>query len=458
MQSSNANGAWTTYTWDAANRLEMVTDQRLGETSLFEHDAVGNPARVTYGNALQTDIARDLLYRVTRQDVVNAAAPVAFDYTLDPTGRRLSLTDADGRTADYQYDDTYKLTREDVTGDPSDDGALVYTYDPVGNRMELFSTLTAVPGATYTYDLNDRLDADTYDANGNTLASSGNTLAYDFEDRLLHYNSGEVVNVYDGDGNRVLRTRGASTTAYLIDELNPTGFAQVAEEITDGAVTATYALGTWRTHQVRWESGTAAPSYYGYDAHGNVRALLDANRSATDRYEYDAFGNLLATNGTTFNSYFYTGEQFDPTMGLYNLRARWYGPPAGRFATADKFEGPHFAFLCGCNNPTSCDCCQELKRDSTDPRHHFYLYAGADPVGNKDPSGKGFISFVSRLVSEIRVFVAVAQMQKQGVCSLLFAAELASCAAILVAPLQQKCLLRATFNNFRCLRGLPPAP
>jgi hypothetical protein len=80
---------------------------------------VGNPERVTYGNALQTDITRDLLYRATRQDIVNASPQVAFDYTLDPTGRRLSMTDADGRSADYSYDDTYKLTREDVTGEPA---------------------------------------------------------------------------------------------------------------------------------------------------------------------------------------------------------------------------------------------------------------------------------------------------------------------------------------------------
>ena len=356
---------------------------------MFAYDAVGNPSRVTYGNSLQTDITRDPLHRVIRQDIVNATPQVAFDYTLDPTGRRLSLIDADGRTVAYQYDDTYKLTREDVTGDPADDGALVYTYDPVGNRMELFSTLTALPGATYSHDLNDRLNADTYNANGNTLASNGDTFAYDFEDRLMDYNSGEVVNVYDGDGNRVLRTRGASTTAYLIDESNPTGFAQVVEEITDGTVNATYTVGTWRTHQTRWESGTATPSAYGYDAHGNVRALLDANRSVTDRYEYGAFGNLLATSGTTFNSYFYTGEQLDPTMGLYDLRARWYGPPAGRFATGDKFEG-----LGRVNSLFKVIGGLPDARDEPLAPHHLYVYVANDPVNQLDPTG--YANFISR--------------------------------------------------------------
>jgi hypothetical protein len=147
----------------------------------------------------------------------------------------------------------------------------------------------AAPATTYGYDANDRLLADAYDANGNTVLSGGTAYVYDFEDRLIDYNAGEVVNVYDADGNRVLRTRGASTTAYLIDEMNPTGYAQVVEEITGGTVTATYALGELRTHQTRWESGTPALSYYGYDAHGNVRLLADSNRVVTDRFEYDAF-------------------------------------------------------------------------------------------------------------------------------------------------------------------------
>ncbi len=56
--------------------------------------------------------------------------------------------------------------------------------------------------------------ADTYDNNGNTLASGGDTFAYDFEDRLTNFNSGQVVNVYDGDGNCVSRSEAGGTTLY----------------------------------------------------------------------------------------------------------------------------------------------------------------------------------------------------------------------------------------------------
>ena len=61
-------------------------------------------------------------------------------------------------------------------------------------------------------------------------------------------------------------------------------------------------------------------------------------------------------------------------MGLYNLRARWYGPRAGRFATADKCEGI---------------LCRPLSQND-------YLYGEADPADNFDPSGLGVESIVIR--------------------------------------------------------------
>ncbi|MGA8429561.1 MAG: hypothetical protein WB729_07045 [Candidatus Sulfotelmatobacter sp.] len=58
-----------------------------------------------------------------------------------------------------------------------------------------------------------------------TLSSAGTTSTYDFENRMLTH--GSVSMVYDGDGNRVSETAGGVTTKYLIDSLNPTGYAHV---------------------------------------------------------------------------------------------------------------------------------------------------------------------------------------------------------------------------------------
>ena len=55
--------------------------------------------------------------------------------------------------------------------------------------------------SSFSYDANDRLSTDGYDANGNTTSSGGGvTNAYDFENRMTSH--GTTSMVYDGDGNR----------------------------------------------------------------------------------------------------------------------------------------------------------------------------------------------------------------------------------------------------------------
>jgi hypothetical protein len=55
--------------------------------------------------------------------------------------------------------------------------------------LSLTSTLTALSSQALRYDANDRLAVDTYDANGNTVASGGKAFAYEFEDRLTSYDN-----------------------------------------------------------------------------------------------------------------------------------------------------------------------------------------------------------------------------------------------------------------------------
>src|SRR5579859_2692290 len=101
--------------------------------------------------------------------------------------------------------------------------------EAVGNRKQMTSTLPGVAAGLFNYDANDRFTAgDTYDANGNTTASGGIGNAYDFENHLVQ--KGGVTIVYDGDGNRVKKTTPNGTTLYLVDTLNPTGYARVIAE------------------------------------------------------------------------------------------------------------------------------------------------------------------------------------------------------------------------------------
>jgi len=102
------------------------------------------------------------------------------------------------------------------------------------------------------------------------------------------------------------------TTKYLVeDDVNPTGYPQVLDELTSGAVTRTYTYGLQRISQDQLVSGVWTPSFYGYDGGGNVRQLTNSAGAVTDTYEYDAFGNDVYHTGTTPNNYLYRGEQYD---------------------------------------------------------------------------------------------------------------------------------------------------
>src|ERR1035438_5356302 len=86
---------------------------------------------------------------------------------------------------------------------------------------------------------------------GNTLTSGGKAFAYDFEKRLKSMNGTVVTLQYDGDGNRVAKTVAGVTTRYLVDDLNPTGYVQVVEEIVGSAVQRTYTRSEEHTSELQ---------------------------------------------------------------------------------------------------------------------------------------------------------------------------------------------------------------
>ena len=372
IKSSNAGGASMTYTYDALNRLATVTD--VSGSMSYGYDAVGNLNGVTYPSGISTSYSYNTLNRLVQMQSTcsipssSCSAPGAsiasYAYTLGPAGNRLSVSELSGRTVQYAYDDLYRLTSESIAGASAQNGAISYQYDKVGNRLQLSSTVPAIPSGLLNYDANDRLATDGYDSNGNVINEAGIANSYDFENHLLQ--RGGIAIVYDGDGNRVSKTVAGITTSYLIDANNPTGFVQVAEELQNGVVARAYTYGLELLDERQKVGGTPTTSFYGYDGHGSVRFLTNNSGAITDTYDYDAFGNLIASSGSTPNNYLFAGQQFDPDLGLYYLRARYLDTRTGRFWSQDPASGSPF-------DPESL---------------HRYLYAHDDPVSRIDPSGE----------------------------------------------------------------------
>lgn len=280
-----------------------------------------------------------------------------------------NATELTGRTVNWNYDGIYRLTNEAISLAPSNkNGSVSYGLDPVGNRLSEVSSLGGVSSGSWSFNPDDELSSESYDQNGNVTATGGKTFAYDSQNELVTMTTtGTSASiVYDGFGNRVAKTVNGATTRYLVeDDVNPTGYPQVFDELTGGVVTRTYTYGLQRIDEEQVLNGAWTPSFYDYDGGGNVRQLTNSAGTITDSYEYDAYGNEFTVSGTTPNEFMYRGEQFDSDLGLYYLRARYYNPLTGRFMSRDPFAG----------------------RKSVPATLHKYLYAGTNPVTYSDPRG-----------------------------------------------------------------------
>lgn len=109
-------------------------------------------------------------------------------------------------------------------------------------------------------------------------------------------------------------------------------------------------------------------NYYGYDGNGNTRYLTGTNAAVSDTYFYEAFGNVITNTGSTLNNYRFTGEQHDPNLGFYYLRARYLNTGSGRFVSRDSFAGNQ-------EDPASL---------------HRYGYVANNPANMIDPSGNEY--------------------------------------------------------------------
>lgn len=364
------------YGYDAAGRLREVVDP-AGRSTAYAYDASGNRTNRLLPNGARTSYEYDDRNQLTGLRHANADGGVlaAFDYTLDAVGRRTGVTQSGGRSSTYGYDALGRLVSETVTDPARGNRATSFTYDAVGNRV---TSTTSGTMTTSTYDANDRqltAGAETFahDANGNLTRRGAATFTYDAANRLVTTGGAlpATTYAYDFGGNRIARTTGGQTTRYLVDTNQ--AIADVLEEQPPAGPRVHYVRGAGLISQGRG----AAISYFHADALGSTRALTNTMGAVTDRYDYSAFGEDAGTTGTTANDFRFAGEQYEPELAGYYLRARHYDPATGRFLSLDP------------------DVLGDRERPLS---MHEYLYANADPVNMVDPTGR-FAALASFSVS-----------------------------------------------------------
>lgn len=352
------DGSTNTYAYDSLNRLNTLTNSLTGQFG-FGYDALSRRTSLTRPNNVSTSYSYDSLSRLL--SILHQSGGATIDgasYTLDNAGNRSSkLNQLNGVTENYSYDPTYQLAQVQQIVNSTPSTTESYSYDAVGNR--LFSLNVA----SYTYNNSNQLNSSsdgysyTYDANGNTLTkgnASGTTqYAWDLENRLASVtlpNGGGIVSFkYDAFGRRVQKFGSSGTTNYLYDGAN------VMQELDGSAGILARYTGGQDIDETLAQLRSGATNYYQADGLGSITALTNVSGTTSASYSYDAFGNLSLSTGSLTNPSRYTGREFDPELGLYYYRARYYDPAAGRFLSEDPlgfYAGTTF-YPYASNRPTS---------------------------------------------------------------------------------------------------------
>jgi RHS repeat-associated protein len=348
----------TIYTYDAANRLALITRTVSGRqvSRGLGYDNAGRLISVTNerNNTSYRDIDRS--GRVTK-DRLPLSRNTGFDYDAD--GRLLKMTDPEGRTVTYGYDRAGRVTR--VAADEAGlnlvqryeyytDGKLWKSIDQKGNATEygydgngnLTSANDAMGGtSTAKYDdanrMTERTDprgkttSYTYDKAGNLLTERdplGNVWEYEYDSnnnlikvknpdldvvtgekrtirheydeanrrkRTLYSDGADVVYTYDGNGNLVQMRDTVGTTRYSYDEANR------LKSFTDpfnNSVGYDYDDAGNRI-QVMYPGNR--PVNYTYDNAERMLTVRDWVSNADHQYEYnlaDQITRLTHPNGT----------------------------------------------------------------------------------------------------------------------------------------------------------------
>ena len=208
-----------------------------------------------------------------------------------------------------------------------------------------------------------------YDPNGNTISKTTGTSQvryyWDDEDKMVRLEDSVVMNFKtDGLGFRRMKEvvgQGQTWFVYDLGESETPGLAPlVAEYDQNGNLVAKYHHGEGLMAMTR----NNASYWYGFEAIGTARQLMDGQGQVSDAYAFDAWGNeLTSPQSQVLNPFKYVGKHgyyMDLNNLLILLGIRYYDAKIARFWTLDP-----------------------LRRDGW----NWYLYVKDNSVNLVDPSG-----------------------------------------------------------------------
>jgi RHS repeat-associated protein len=385
------NGQTSSYTYFPVVqdlRLQEIHHKRPDASTLnrftYTYDTAGNILTWTQQTASNSPNAYD--FRFDRADQLRSATyrttgvpPTVlkrYRYAYDQAGNRTAEQIDDAVTA-ATYDSMNRLVSQHPGGVLSFEGTLSEpaTVTVSGSAASSMSANTFAGSApvssgtaqvavqatdasgnvrTNTYEVNQAgaTRALGYDANGNIISDGTKTYEWDAENRLLAVKDGAntlASFTYDGTRRRATKSAGGTTTTYVYEQ------EQFLEErpSTGPAKRYSYGLGIDRP-LAQIAGGTS--TYNVADHLGSVVSTTSVAGASLLSRQYDPWGGQLA--GASTSGYAFTGREWEPELGLYYYRSRYYDPSHARFLSED-----------------------------LEYHHNLYAYVQANPVKWIDPAG-----------------------------------------------------------------------
>jgi RHS repeat-associated protein len=383
------------YLYSTAGYLNKIRRKENGGSFVdvvtsFNYAPTGEVKVTNFANGVSTINTYDAtkLYRLTNKKATLGQIKYQnLSYTYDSVGNIMQIVDASNtntaKTLTFTYDDLYRLLSATSTAAVAGGNFTeTYSYDELGNILSKSDLGTyAYAGNTGTNYANPHAVTmiagitRAYDPNGNLLTDGTNTYTWNYKNQLTNTTTagGALSYVYDHSGSRQKYTTPTSTT------ITPNRYYEE-----EGAIKRCHIYGgDTLLATVEKDGATITPYYVHSDHLGSVEKMTSQAGLVTELNDFYPFGKVRYTEGGVGGDKTFLGKYHDTESGLEYLEARYYGSKLGQFTSQDP------AFLDIGDRSFKAKYERILAVHLANPQAlNSYSYAHNNPVTNKDPQGE----------------------------------------------------------------------